>query len=107
PGMLARGFGRVVNVSSDYGSIGLGLHGPATYSVSKAALNALTIKLAQDCAAAPDVKVNAVHPGWVRTKMGGPNATRSVEEGAREVVRLATLPANGPSGGFFHDRAPF
>jgi len=103
PGMIARGYGRVVNVSSDYGSFGLGLKGPASYSVSKAALNALTLKLAEDCARAGDVKVNAVHPGWVRTKMGGKNATRSVEEGAREILRLATLPADGPSGGYFHD----
>jgi NAD(P)-dependent dehydrogenase (short-subunit alcohol dehydrogenase family) len=107
PGMVERGFGRVVNVSSDYGSIGKGLAGPAPYSVSKAALNALTIKLAAEVGAAPDVKVNAVHPGWVRTKMGGPNATRSPENGAQTIVWLATLPAGGPSGGFFHDRKPF
>ena len=103
PGMLARGYGRVVNVSSDYGSFGLGLHGPASYSVTKAALDALTKKLAEDCAHVPDVKVNAVHPGWVRTKMGGKNATRSIEDGAREVLRLATLPSDGPTGKFFHD----
>jgi NAD(P)-dependent dehydrogenase (short-subunit alcohol dehydrogenase family) len=103
PGMLARGYGRVVNVSSDYGSFGLGLRGPASYSVSKAALNALTLKLAEDCRAAPDVKVNAVHPGWARTKMGGKSATRSVADGAKEILRLATLPEGGPSGGYFHD----
>jgi NAD(P)-dependent dehydrogenase (short-subunit alcohol dehydrogenase family) len=103
PGMIARGYGRVVNVSSDYGSFGLGLKGPASYSVSKAALNALTLKLAEDCKHASDVKVNAVHPGWVRTKMGGKNATRSIEDGAKEILRLATLPEGGPSGGYFHD----
>lgn len=107
PGMVERGYGRVVNVSSDYGSIGKGLAGPASYSLSKAALNALTIKLAAEVSAAPDVKVNAVHPGWVRTRMGGPNATRSPENGAHTIVWLATLPADGPSGGFFHDRKPF
>jgi len=106
PGMAARGYGRVVNVSSDYGSIGLGLDGPAPYSVSKAALNALTIKLAQEVRAQGDLKVNALNPGWVRSKMGGPTATRSLEEGADTVVWLATLPADGPSGGFFQDRAP-
>lgn len=107
PSMVERGFGRVVNVSSDYGSIGGGLAGPAPYSVSKSALNALTIKLAAEVRATPDVKVNAVHPGWVRTGMGGPNATRSPAEGARTIVWLATLPADGPSGGFFHDEKPF
>jgi NAD(P)-dependent dehydrogenase (short-subunit alcohol dehydrogenase family) len=103
PGMIERGYGRVVNVSSDYGSFGLGLKGPASYSVTKAALNALTLKLAEDCAKAEDVKVNAVHPGWVRTKMGGRNATRSIPDGAKEILRLATLPKEGPSGKYFHD----
>jgi NAD(P)-dependent dehydrogenase (short-subunit alcohol dehydrogenase family) len=107
PGMVGRGFGRVVNVSSDYGSIGAGLHGPAPYSVSKAALNALTIKLAAEVKAVHDIKVNAVHPGWVKTKMGGPNATRSLENGAQTIVWLATLPPDGPSGGFFHDQKTF
>ena len=106
PGMVERGYGRVVNVSSDYGSIGLGLEGPASYSVSKAALNALTIKLAQEVRAQEDLKVNALNPGWVRSKMGGPTATKSLDEGADTVVWLATLPADGPSGGFFQDRAP-
>ncbi len=107
PGMVERGFGRVVNVSSDYGSYGLGLEGPAPYSVSKAALNALTIKLAAEVRGATDLKVNAVHPGWVRTAMGGPGADRSLEQGAATALWLATLPASGPSGGFFHDREPF
>ena len=75
--------------------------------MAKYALNALTIKLADEVKGAPDVKVNAVHPGWVRTAMGGPNATRSVEAGAETAVWLATLPKDGPSGGFFHDRKAF
>ncbi len=104
PAMLHSGYGRVVNVSSGYGSFGEGLLGPAPYSVSKAALNALTLKLASEVRG--DVKVNAVCPGWVRTRMGGSGAARSVEEGADTVVWLATLPADGPSGGFFRDRRP-
>ncbi|MEP7027730.1 MAG: SDR family NAD(P)-dependent oxidoreductase [Candidatus Eisenbacteria bacterium] len=107
PGMVARGFGRIVNVSSDYGSYGAGLLGPAPYSVSKAALNALTIKLAAELRPAANLKVNAVHPGWVRTAMGGPGAHRSPTEGAATVIWLATLPAEGPTGGFFHDQKPF
>lgn len=107
PGMLERGYGRVVNVSSDYGSLGAGLDGPAAYSVAKYALNGLTIKLAAEVRGTGDLKVNAVHPGWVRTAMGGTNAERSVVKGADTVVWLATLPEDGPSGGFFHDREAF
>ena len=102
PAMLRAGYGRVVNVSSGDGSFGEGLEGPAPYCASKTALNALTLKLAGEVRG--DVKVNAVCPGWVRTRMGGPHARRPVEKGAAGVVRLATLPRNGPNGGFFRDR---
>ncbi len=92
---------RVVNVSSGAGQISsMTTYAPA-YSISKATLNATTVMLA---AALPFARVNCVDPGWVRTDMGGPHATRSVEEGADTIVWLATLPANGPTGGFFHDR---
>jgi NAD(P)-dependent dehydrogenase (short-subunit alcohol dehydrogenase family) len=103
PGMVQRGYGRVVNVSSGGGSFGEGL-GPAAYAVSKAALNALTVKVSQ--AVHGDVKVNAMCPGWVRTDMGGFGAPRSPEEAADTLVWLATLPADGPNGGFFRDREP-
>ena len=103
PGMVQRGYGRVVNVSSGGGSFGEGL-GPAAYAVSKAALNALTVKVSQ--AVHGDVKVNAVCPGWVRTDMGGFGAPRSPEEAAATLVWLATLPADGSNGGFFRDREP-
>jgi NAD(P)-dependent dehydrogenase (short-subunit alcohol dehydrogenase family) len=102
PGMVRRGYGRIVNVSSGYGSFAEGLEGPAAYAISKAGLNAVTLRLAAE--AAGDVKVNAVCPGWVRTRMGGGAASRSVEEGADTIVWLATLPPDGPSGGFFRDR---
>lgn len=101
PAMLAQGYGRVVNVSSGFGSFADGLDGPAAYCVSKAALNALTLSLARSVRG--DVKVNAVCPGWVRTRMGGAGADRSVEDGARGVTWLATLPPDGPNGGFFRD----
>jgi len=76
PRMCARGFGRVVNVSSGCGSFGEGLGGPVAYSVTKAAQNALTLTLAREVGDAVDVKVNAVCPGWVRTRMGGAGAPR-------------------------------
>jgi NAD(P)-dependent dehydrogenase (short-subunit alcohol dehydrogenase family) len=104
PGMAAAGWGRVVNVSSGYGSFARGLDGPAAYSVTKAAMNALTVSLARDLP--PGVKINAASPGWVRTRMGGDEAPRSVEEGARGIVELALLPDDGPSGGFFRDMEP-
>lgn len=103
PGMVRRGYGRVVNVSSGYASFGEGLSGPVGYAVPKAALDALTLKVAQ--AVRGDVKVNAMCPGWVATRMGGWGG-RPVEEAADTLVWLATLPADGPNGGFFRDRHP-
>jgi NAD(P)-dependent dehydrogenase (short-subunit alcohol dehydrogenase family) len=104
PGMKERGWGRIVNMSSGWGSFDEGLGGPAAYSVSKAALNAVTVSTAH--ALGPAVKVNAACPGWVRTRMGGENARRSPEEGADTPVWLATLPDDGPTGGFFRRRKP-
>ena len=102
PGMIARGYGRVVNVSSGGGAMTEGVPSPPAYGVAKAALNALTLVVS---AAVPrGVKVNAVCPGWVRTRMGGRGAPVSVAEGADTAVWLATLPDNGPNGGFFRER---
>ena len=103
PGMVKRKYGRVVNVSSGAGQLSrMGTYAPA-YSLSKAALNALTLILAETYRGT-GVLVNAVDPGWVRTDMGGPSAPRSVEQGADTIVWLATLGDDGPTGGFFRDR---
>jgi NAD(P)-dependent dehydrogenase (short-subunit alcohol dehydrogenase family) len=79
--------------------------GRAAYRLSKTALNALTRTLAAD-EAGTALLVNSICPGWVRTDMGGAGAPRSVEEGADTAIWLATLPDDGPSGGFFRDRRP-
>ncbi len=102
--MKARGWGRIVNLSSGWGSFDEGLRGPLAYSVSKAALNAITFAMSGDLG--PQVKINAAGPGWVRTRMGGQAAARSPEEGADTPIWLATLPDDGPTGGFFRDRSP-
>jgi len=103
PGMVSRGYGRVVNVSSGAGQISTMTDYAPPYSLSKAALNALT-RLLASTARGRDVLVNVVDPGWVRTDMGGRAAPRSVAQGADTIVWCATLPRGGPSGRFFHDR---
>jgi NAD(P)-dependent dehydrogenase (short-subunit alcohol dehydrogenase family) len=102
---LMGGEGRVVNVSSGMGQLAEMNGGWPGYRLSKAALNALTRILAAELEGTR-VKVNSVCPGWVRTDMGGPGASRSVEQGAETPVWLALLPDDGPTGGFFRDKQP-
>jgi len=92
---------RIIHVSSGLGQLSDGGGGYPAYSLSKAALNMLTVQQAEDLRGR--VKVNSVCPGWVRTEMGGPGATRSVEKGAESIVWLATA-ADIPNGKFIRDR---
>jgi NAD(P)-dependent dehydrogenase (short-subunit alcohol dehydrogenase family) len=97
------GASRIINVSSGYGQLnGMSLDAPS-YSLSKLALNGLTIMLA-DALRADGIAVNSMCPGWVRTDMGGPSATRSVDEGADTVVWLADEAPHELTGKFFRDR---
>lgn len=101
--------GRIVNLTSILGSIAehadpnspiFGVKYTA-YDCSKAAVNMYTNHLAHELKGTP-IKVNAAHPGWVKTDMGGEGAPMELEDGAKTSVWLATLPPEGPSGGFFH-----
>lgn len=101
--------GRIVNVSSILGS--LTLHSdesseatqvkPLAYDASKTALNQFTVHLAASLKQTP-IKVNAAHPGWVKTDLGSQRAPMEVEDGAKTAVRLAIIGADGPTGKFFH-----
>jgi NAD(P)-dependent dehydrogenase (short-subunit alcohol dehydrogenase family) len=88
-------------------AVKLGNHGfPSNaYSVSKALMNAFTRVLAKELGGTGR-RVNAVCPGWVKTRMGGTSAPRSLEQGASGIVWAATLDASGPNGGFFRDAKP-
>ena len=98
------GWGRIVNLSSGWGSHAQGLGGPGAYSVAKASLNALTRALPRDLP--KGVKINACDPGWVATRMGGAAAPLTPEEGADTPIWLALLPEDGPTGGFYRKRLP-
>lgn len=105
PLMQRTGYGRIVNLSSGLGQLSEMGTGTPAYRVSKTALNALTRILAAEVRGS-GILVNSMCPGWVRTGMGGTSAPRGVVQGADTAVWLATLPKNGPSGGFFRDRKP-
>lgn len=105
PLMQQHNYGRVVNVSSGAGQLSDMTSGYPSYRISKTALNALTRIIANELKGT-NILVNAVCPGWVKTDMGGANASKTPEQGADTVVWLATLPDDGPTSGFFRDRQP-
>ncbi len=105
PLMKQQRYGRIVNVSSGMGQLSDMEGKSPAYRISKTALNALTRILAAETQGY-NILVNSVCPGWVRTDMGGPNAERTVEQGASGIVWAATLPDDGPNGGFFRDGQP-
>lgn len=94
--------GRVVNVSTGMAQLSDAQSGAGAYRVSKVALNMLTVTAANELRG-DGVLVNAVCPGWVQTDMGGPQAQRTVAEGAASVLWGVRLPDDGPTGGFFRD----
>ena len=101
--------GRIVNLSSILGSLTLHAdpkspvyNGKAfAYDASKTALNAFTVHLAHELRDTK-IKVNSAHPGWVKTEMGGSAAPMEVSDGGKTSVQMATLPDDGPTGGYFH-----
>ncbi len=104
PLMRQNGFGRIVNVSSGYGAMNeMGGH-TAAYRISKTALNALTLIIADELKNYSSIKVNAVCPGWVSTDMGGTMAPISPRTAAEDIVHFATIDENGPTGRFFRFR---
>jgi NAD(P)-dependent dehydrogenase (short-subunit alcohol dehydrogenase family) len=103
PWMRRHGYGRIVNVSSGLGSFPKMAAGAPFYRLSKTALNAMTVILADELRDT-NILINAVNPGWVRTRLTGMRATRTTEQGAATAIWLATLPDGGPSGKFFKDQ---
>jgi len=102
PLMKMNKFGRIVNFSSILGQLDSMEGGYPAYRISKTAVNAVTRILADEVRDL-NILINSVHPGWVRTDMGGTNATRAIEEGAQTPVWLCLLPDGGVSGKFFYD----
>ncbi|MBZ5753369.1 SDR family oxidoreductase [Metabacillus rhizolycopersici] len=102
PLMEQQGYGRIINVSSEYGAMSeMSYPGVGAYKLSKLALNGLTRLLAAEING--DIKINAVDPRWVSTDMGGPSAPRTPKQAAESILWLSTIGPEGPNGEFFRD----
>lgn len=102
PLMEKQGYGRIINVSSEYGAMNeMSYPGVGAYKLSKYALNGLTRLIAAEIHG--DIKINAVDPGWVSSDMGGPSAPRTPGQAAESILWLATIGPEGPNGEFFRD----
>lgn len=105
PLMRKNHYGRIVNVSSQMGQLeSMGTDWPA-YRISKTALNAVTRIFANEVKDF-DILINSVHPGWVKTDMGGSLAPKAICEGVETIIWAATLPKGGPTGQFLRDKKP-
>jgi NAD(P)-dependent dehydrogenase (short-subunit alcohol dehydrogenase family) len=105
PFMRDRKWGRIVNVSTGMASLTEMNGGYPAYRLSKTAMQALT-RIAADELKGTGILVNTVCPGWVKSRMGGERAPRSIAQGAASVRWAIELPDDGPSGGFFRDGKP-
>lgn len=102
PLMEQQGYGRIINVSSEYGAMSeMSSPGVGAYKLSKLTLNGLTQLVAAEMNG--DIKINAVDPGWVSTDMDGPSAPKTPKQAARSILWLATIGPEGPNGEFFRD----
>ena len=102
PLMEKQGYGRIINVSSEYGAMSeMSYPGVGAYKLSKFAINGLTRLVAAEINS--DIKINAVDPGWVSSDMGGPSAPRTPKQAAESILWLSTVGPEGPNGGFFRD----
>jgi len=106
PLMKKNKYGRIVNLSSGMGQLTHMNGGCPGYRISKTSINALT-RIVSEELKDTNILVNSMCPGWVKTEMGGPNATRSLAEGAETAIFLSTLPDDGPTGKFFRDKKEF
>lgn len=105
PLMQRHNYGRIVNIASRAGQLASMSSNSVGYRMSKTALNVVTRVLASEVRE-HNILINSMSPGHIRTDMGGPDAPRSVEQGADTAVWLATLPDGGPTGQFFFEREP-